>query len=157
MVYIKAFQNPLFSVFPEGEQTLKFEHIEELLQQGANINEVNGEFKRNFLQKMIEEEFAFEDAEKNELEEEILKILQLLFDYGIDINHQDSYGNTALHCAILEGEFLLAKWLLDHGANRAIVDSDGNTAWHYLNQHNPQFQAEEYAKDRKEMLTLLRP
>ncbi len=67
-------------------------------------------------------------------------------------NHQSAGGRTALHLAVSEDNFLMVKWLLDKGANRAIVDEDGETAFDYLNDFKPSIMSEFYAADREETL-----
>lgn len=140
----------LFSVFRSGERNsdaLKLKDLELLFKQGADINEVDTEFKMNFLQRLIVE-FS-EGSEK----EELRKIYEWLYSNGIDINHRDKDGRSALHLAVSEDKFSIVKWLLDKGANRNSVDEDGRTAFDYLNDLKLLFMSD--ASDRQETLMLL--
>lgn len=49
----------------------------------------------------------------------------------VDVNHQDSYGETALHSAAQNGHMAVAQLLLDHSADIDLVDIRGRTpvAW----------------------------
>lgn len=56
------------------------------------------------------------------------KMLQLLVDSGIDINHQDNNGNTALHHAVLDYRINSFRVLLKHGARTDIKNQNKKTA-----------------------------
>jgi len=71
---------------------INFSDLERLLKFGANVNETEKEFNLNFLQKCIIDE-VYEKPE-------FTKMVSLLINYGIDVNHQDVDGCTALHFAI---------------------------------------------------------
>jgi ankyrin repeat protein len=105
--------------------SLKLDYLELELKNGANVNEMEPEFNLNFLQKCIIDEFSLQGKDG----EEFAKMVQLLLDNGIDVNHQDVDGCTALHFAIGEEQYELAKILLKNGANPAIVDKRGETAF----------------------------
>lgn len=109
-----AAENSLFSVF--RKDTLTLEMLEGLLKAGADINEVDPKDNKNFLQRLIVEGFPFEDNEGNEFR----KIAEWLYSNGINPNHEDVEGRTAVHLAILEEEHELAAWLISKGANQAI-------------------------------------
>jgi len=59
------------------------------------------------------------------------EILDILLDYGADINHQNHQGQTALLQAVLDNEDRIVTLLLDRGANLGIADNDGDTAIDY--------------------------
>ncbi|KAB5560309.1 ankyrin repeat-containing domain protein [Coniochaeta sp. 2T2.1] len=65
------------------------------------------------------------------------KAVAKLLEEKADINHQDSYGATALHLAAQKGHVLVACLLLDHAANINMVDNRGRTpvAWAGRNGH----------------------
>ena len=108
--------------------------LESLLEWGANVNEVENEFHLNLLQKCIIDDYSL-DGEHGAA---FAKIVDKLLDYGIDLNHQDVDGCTALHFAICEEQYNLAEILIKNGANPAITDKRGETAWDDLkNLRNP--------------------
>ena len=60
--------------------------------------------------------------------QENLEILQLLLEYGFDINAQvPSNGYTPLHYCVRMNNLNAARFLLAHNADRTIRDSDGYT------------------------------
>jgi len=62
------------------------------------------------------------------LQDNMILIKQCFF-YGIDVNKVDFYGNTALYyCRSLE----VVKFLVGHGADVDVLNSDGQTAVVYL-------------------------
>ncbi|MEW6528235.1 MAG: ankyrin repeat domain-containing protein [Spirochaetota bacterium] len=59
---------------------------------------------------------------------ENIKILMLLLDKGININHQDNCGNTALHHIVKLNRYKeIIKLLLDNGADVNIRNKKGQT------------------------------
>ncbi|HSX04173.1 MAG TPA: ankyrin repeat domain-containing protein [Rhabdochlamydiaceae bacterium] len=146
-------ENSLFSVFCSGDRIfdcLELATLEELFQMGAKINETDKKYGMNFLQWCIVEECSY--AEVNEFE----RIVNWLFVNGIEIDHQDFKGRTALHLAVSEGMFDLAKMLLNQGANRSIVDANGRTAHDYMSDFVPEIMSDSDEKDREEILALLK-
>ena len=148
--YVFSPKKSLFSVLTVMD-SLKLEYLELQLKSGANVNETEPEFNLNFLQKCIIDEFSIHGKEG----EEFAKMIQLLLDYGIDVNHQDIDGCTALHFAIGEEHYEVAKILLKNGANPAIVDKRGETALDDLN--NLVGQDPLKVEQRQEMLLFLQP
>lgn len=124
---------------------INFSDLELLLKLGANVNETEKEFNLNFLQKcMIDEVYKRPEFDQ---------MVNLLINYGIDVNHQDVDGCTALHFAICDEQYDLAKLLLNNGADPAIVDKRGESPYDDLvNLANPD---PSKADQRKEMLQLL--
>jgi hypothetical protein len=57
------------------------------------------------------------------------KAVMLLLEAGIDCNVQGERGATALHHAILMGEFDIARILLANGADPHIKDIDGRASY----------------------------
>jgi len=53
--------------------------------------------------------------------------LQLLLQYGVDVEQRDQYRHTALHFAALNGFVEVAQLLIDAGADLAALDINGNT------------------------------
>lgn len=56
-----------------------------------------------------------------------LGMLELLLQYGADVNAQDYYGRVPLHHCIFKGKNQFAKLLIRRGANPMIVDGKGKT------------------------------
>jgi Arf-GAP/coiled-coil/ANK repeat/PH domain-containing protein len=56
-----------------------------------------------------------------------LGMLELLLQYGADVNAQDYYGRAPLHHCIFKGKNQFAKLLIRRGANPMIVDGRGKT------------------------------
>lgn len=50
-----------------------------------------------------------------------------LFGIGCDLDTQDNLGETALHCALREGRWLLLRELVVSGANIDLMNESGNT------------------------------
>lgn len=50
---------------------------------------------------------------------------------GVDVNAQDSAGNTPLIVACQNGHMVVCKVLVQHGANVMSCNNNGNTALHY--------------------------
>ncbi|KAI1716640.1 ankyrin repeats (3 copies) domain-containing protein [Ditylenchus destructor] len=46
---------------------------------------------------------------------------------GLDANHEDSLGQTAMHCAVIAGSVSCIEMLLKHGYNPNVADHNGTT------------------------------
>lgn len=57
-----------------------------------------------------------------------VEYLKRLLEYGANPDSADYDFRTALHIASAEGYFLVAKLLVDHGANVLFADRWGHTA-----------------------------
>ncbi|KAG0492547.1 hypothetical protein HPP92_005945 [Vanilla planifolia] len=55
-------------------------------------------------------------------------MVELLLQFGADINIKDFHGRTPLHCSIFRKNDPLAKYLIRRGANTSITDGGGLTA-----------------------------
>ncbi|XXG49758.1 hypothetical protein AAC387_Pa02g3839 [Persea americana] len=73
-------------------------------------------------------------------------MIELLLQYGSNINAPDSKGHTPLHHCILRGRTGIAKLLLTRGANTQAVDNEGKT---------PAQHATEISTTDEELLILL--
>lgn len=143
--YIFKEENSLFNILDIKDPSIQLARLECMLKWGVNVNETETEFNLNFLQKCILEELP---------EELISKIISLLHAQGIDVNHQALDGCTALHFAICDELYDVAKILLAHGANLAIMDKRNETAYDDLmNLTNANL---EKINQREEMLQLLK-
>ncbi|KAJ4297490.1 hypothetical protein N0V90_005382 [Kalmusia sp. IMI 367209] len=56
-----------------------------------------------------------------------LKVIDMLFGYGIDINARNIHGETALYAAASSGNILIAKKLLELGADKSTQQEKGRT------------------------------
>jgi ankyrin repeat protein len=59
-----------------------------------------------------------------------IDIVQMLINYGANINIQDYYGNTAIHYSISEENVEILRLLLQYNPNLNLIDIDGNTPLH---------------------------
>jgi hypothetical protein len=57
--------------------------------------------------------------------------LELLLDYGVNINSADDNGNSSLQLASYDGDVEYLELLLKYGADINKQNNDGNTALHY--------------------------
>ena len=59
---------------------------------------------------------------------EMVKVADLLLEYGADMDANDCYGRTAMVRAITRNELQSFEWLVEHGADLSIPDSAGSRA-----------------------------
>lgn len=64
----------------------------------------------------------------NAVDNENLEIVQLLIEYGANLESKDTWGRTALIDSAMKANLELVKLLLDAGANKNAQDYDGVTA-----------------------------
>jgi hypothetical protein len=81
--------------------------------------------------------------------------LKLLLEAGVNINAQDSQGDTALHQAILEGNTTAATALLTSGAEVNLRNDNGLTPLQTLHQHMYLYDHHEDTKDQAILNLLL--
>ncbi len=62
--------------------------------------------------------------------------MNMMLEYGVDINHQDLMGLSALHEAAQVGQYAMVQGLLDAGADVNIQDCRGDTPLHHVCMRN---------------------
>lgn len=114
-----------------------------LLQHNADVTTINGEGKTPSQVANMEDIkqliVAAERSMQLKLEEELLTAARegdgsklksvLSSQYPPNLNCQDIMGNTPLHCAAYRGHKEVAVWLLQHGADTSIKNSNGQMAF----------------------------
>ncbi|KAJ3642022.1 hypothetical protein Zmor_028486 [Zophobas morio] len=110
-----------------------YETAEMLLNSGASLNIVDND-KMNALH------YASQSWKDNR------DVIKLMIEKGIDVNVQDGNGKTALQLACKNGDYGIAKKLLNSGASINNVDKDKMNALHY---------ASESSKDNRDVIKLL--
>ena len=105
------------------------EVIELLLKAGANINAVafNGCPALKFILDVL---YYREDTNQIHDEErtKALAVMNMLIEYGVDVNAQDNKGKTALTTALQESDYEVIELLLKAGANANKANKDGRTS-----------------------------
>jgi ankyrin repeat protein len=64
-----------------------------------------------------------------------LDALRQSVEAGIDVNSKNTFGSTALHCAIAQKQVESVRMLLKLGADVTIQDANGSTPLHYAIEH----------------------
>ncbi|KOM41280.1 hypothetical protein LR48_Vigan04g147800 [Vigna angularis] len=64
-------------------------------------------------------------------------MVELLLQYGADVNASDSKGKTPLHYCTMMGKHATAKVLITRGANPLAVDKEGNTPFKLAPEPDP--------------------
>ncbi|MDQ1097663.1 MULTISPECIES: ankyrin repeat domain-containing protein [Chryseobacterium] len=93
----------------------------------GEIDEIKSNVNKNNVNDFINE------YNENLLQEAISSNSESIFDYllncGIDVNHQDKNGKTALHFSVAHGNYLFTKKLLDFKPTQIdLKDNYGNNA-----------------------------
>lgn len=92
------------------KMTLKM--LQAMMDAGLDVNQIDNTGS-NVLHRIVSNfNFLICDVEK----------VDLLFQYGIDVNHQDKQGNTPLHLASMYGCLEWINWLIVHDADPFIVN-----------------------------------
>jgi ankyrin repeat protein len=81
-------------------------------------------------------------------------IMQALLDYGMNINHKID-DHTALHEACAAGDYKLAKFLLEHGADPEISDAAGTNCVALAHRSGNQKLCELFPSDDDDCKTML--
>jgi ankyrin repeat protein len=59
--------------------------------------------------------------------------IRYLVSRGLDIDTRDYRNRTSLHCAVINNNYSLVKYLLDNGANKYLYDAYGKDVLQYAN------------------------
>ena len=116
--------NPLFIEALQSKKNNNLDVIQYLFDSKVDFKFINTEGE-NLLQIMIKPGYYSGFIDVSILKPRIEKLVEL----GVDINHQDNYGNTPLMTIIdSEKSANIAKILIDNDAEVNIVDKNGNSA-----------------------------
>jgi ankyrin repeat protein len=116
--------------FKSTVKTLSF-----LLKKGLNPNKTDKEGK-NLMQQLLHY-FNYHFFSPNQLTILETKIFQLIFKGGIDLNHKDNNGDTALHY-IIKNDFFRYYTIFEifyySGGNLSIRNNEGKNSLYYANE-----------------------
>ncbi|XP_053674078.1 uncharacterized protein LOC128724378 [Anopheles nili] len=102
--------------------------VERLLKKGVNPN-IKNQWGRNALLAIV---CHFRSAQWYG---HSLATIELLLDYGAEIDAQDTDGNTALHHAFMEGQLELVELLIKRGANRKLRNNQNKLPYEKGDKH----------------------
>lgn len=95
--------------------------VELLLEAGADVNEKDSTGETALMRAVSSDNRLFLPSDK----------IKILIRAGADVNAQNKYGQTALMFASQRRNERVVKLLLDHGADKSLVDNRGYTANDY--------------------------
>jgi ankyrin repeat protein len=137
-----------YSALAKAVEIHAHEIVETLLDHGAEINCI-GEFGRSamhflagnalLMKRQVIHEAAVAGSMNPLTEKSLRRTVEILLNYGCDINARDNHGNTALHKAVAspfergDGKCLyVVRELIRNGANRNAQNDDGDSALHLV-------------------------
>jgi len=109
------------------------EEIEELLDDGVDIDSVNGDGNTALFYALISLKTTF-NLEGASRETRRLETLHLLLERGADPNFRTATGKTPLMAAAQYGNLEAVPLLLEAGAYAAAADAEGRTSLDYLEE-----------------------
>lgn len=108
-------------------------YLKNLVMATGSLNKVNPNSKSKPEPELIQGVLG---RSKNELHRQSPLIASLLKTPGLNIDVTDSYGDTALQCAVMIGDLQTVKQLLKAGANPMLKNSDNKTILQLAIRHD---------------------
>lgn len=88
---------------------------------------------------------------------EIEAAIAMLESGRVDVNHVDSRGNQAIHCAASNGNLSLMKALMAHGAQALSLNSVGENALDVYERLHARHALQEHSQAARQALTQMEP
>ena len=127
---IQCYKPPLFKAIGTGD----ISKIEKLADKGYNVNaKINGRnmltaaFRYPYPNKRLFGDSAKISLTKEQWEEKIVEILEVLIDKGADINRLDPHGSAPIHYAIINCSYRIVDMLIEKGADINLKDKENTT------------------------------
>ena len=112
--------------------------VQLLLDEGADVNVIGSNNNLSTLQ------WALNGKNRTDLVKMLFKT-----NPNLDVTHSDSRGDTALHLALAQSNFEVAKILLDKGADPDVTNRKGEKVWYYGSKEKNKKFLEDYISRKK--------